>query len=161
MPASVYSGYFEGVVRDVDSVDASAGKGHRAGYGDAAGPSTNVQYAPHSSRVDPRGELPLDEFGDGRPWDKHARIHGERKSSKPGFAREIDRGHPFVDAARDEIASALLSGHSDTFRIDRSAGVVRKTERVEHERRRFVERIVGPVTEEDPRATQPAGAALD
>jgi hypothetical protein len=161
MPARVYSGYFKGVVRYVDSVDAGAGKSHRASDADAAGPRTYVEHAPHSTRVDPWGELPLDELGDRRPRDEHARIHGERKSGKPGLAREIDRWHPFLDAARDEIASAPLGAHPDTFRIDRSAGVVRKTERVEHERRGFVERVVGPVTEENPRAAQPAGAALD
>ena len=38
---------------------------------------------------------------------------------------------------------------------------MRETEGVEHERRGLVECIVGPVTEENPRPAQPAGAALD
>ena len=38
---------------------------------------------------------------------------------------------------------------------------MREPQGVEHERRGFVERIVGPVTKENPRAAQPAGTALD
>jgi hypothetical protein len=38
---------------------------------------------------------------------------------------------------------------------------MREPQGVEHERGGFVERIVGPVTEENPRAAQPAGTALD
>jgi hypothetical protein len=151
MPARVYSSHFEGIVGYIDSVDTSAGKSFRAGDGDASGPGTHVEYPPHPTGVDPGGELPLDELGDGRPRDEHAGIHLESKSGKPGFAREIDSGHSFLDASRDEIANAPLSVHSDTLRIDGGACIVREPERMEHERRRLVERIVGPVTEENPR----------
>ena len=38
---------------------------------------------------------------------------------------------------------------------------MREPQGVEHERSGFVERIVGPVTEENTRSAQPAGTALD
>jgi hypothetical protein len=161
MSASIYSRHFERVVGYVDSVDASAGKSHRAGDGDAPGASTDVEHPPHSARVDPRGELPFDEFGDGRPRDEHSGIHLECQTGKPGFTGEVDRRHPLLDAPCDEIASVTLSVRSDTLRIDGSTRVVREPQGVEHERRGFVERIVGPMTEENPRAAQPAGTALD
>jgi hypothetical protein len=161
MPASVYSCYFECVVGYIDSVDASARKSHRAGDGNASRAGTDVEHASHSTGVDPRGELPLDELRDGRPRDEHARIDLKREAGKPGFPGEINSGHALFNTPCDEIASTPLSIRSDALRINRSARVMREPKGVKHERRGLVERIFDPVTEENPRALQPASTALD
>src|ERR1700724_3038278 len=126
MATSVDASDLEGGVRYVDAVNASTGKSFRASNSDASGARTDVEHAPHSTWIDPGSEAPLDELGDGRTWDEHARIHFECESGEPGFAGKVDGRHPFFDTPRDEIAHAPLGIRPDPLGIDRCAGVVRK-----------------------------------
>jgi hypothetical protein len=161
MATSVDPSDFEGLIRYVHGVDVSARESLRTSDSDTSGPRTDVEHTAHSAGVDPRGKAPLDELGDGRPWDQHARIHFERQPGKPGFAGEVNSRHSFLDASRYEIAHALLRVLSHTLRVNRSIRVVREPQGMEHQRCGFVERIVGPMAEKDFRTMQAAGTTLN
>src|SRR5581483_8417870 len=47
------------------------------------------------------------------------------------------------------------------FRVGFGARLMGEAQRIEHQRGRFVEGVVGPVAEKHSRPVQPAGAALD
>ena len=161
MAASVDASDLEGGIRYVDAVNASTGKSFRASDSDASGARTDVEHAPHSIWIDPGSEVPLDELGNGRTWDEHTRIDLECESGEPGFAGKVDGRHPFFDTPRDEIAHAPLGIRPDPFGIDRCAHIMRKPQSMKHERRRFVEGVIGPMTEEDLGTAQAAGATFN
>ena len=161
MATPVDTSDLEGGVRYVDAVNASTGKSLRASDSDASGTRTDVEHALHSTWIDPGSEAPLDELGDGRTRNEHARIHLECESGEPGFAGKVDGWHSFFDTPRDEIAHAPLGIRPDPLGVDRCARVMRKPQRMEHERGRFVEGVIGPMTEENLGAAQPARATLD
>ena len=87
-------------------------------------------------------------------------IDVECKPVEPGFAYEICRRQSRFYASRDQIPHLALSASTDPLRIHLRAGLLGKPQRMEHERGGFVEGIVGPVTEENACAAQPARAAL-
>ncbi len=115
----------EGVIRDVDSVDSGAGKDFSTRNRNAARAGPDVEDPSHAPRLDPRSELAFDEFRYRRPRNEDTRVHLKGQPGKRGLAGEINGGHSFLYAARDEVLHPLLRLRADALRINRHSGPMR------------------------------------
>ena len=92
---------------------------------------------------------------------EHAFIDVERQSREPGFVGEIGQRQALGDApARAEPRRVRAARRSRRRSSTLRGRVVRQFNRVQHQRRGLVARIVGAVPEEHARAAAGAAAAL-
>jgi len=159
--ANVATCHLERIIGDVDGIHPRVRQRPRAGNGDAAGASAQIEHSPYLVRLDPGREAPLDELGDRRARDEHPRIDLDAHTGEPGDTGEVRRGDALADAAREELPYALLARAADAPAVQRGSQRVRQAEGMQHQRRGLIAGIVGTVAEEDTGARQASRAARD
>jgi len=159
--AHVAARYLERLRRDVDGIYPRPGQHAGACDRDAARTRTYIEHPPHSPRVDPRHEAPLDQLGNGRARNENAAIDLDARTREPGDAGEIGGRNALADAACEEPLHALHTGAAYTAPIERATPRVWQPESVQYQRCGLIACIVGAVTEEHACAPEPRRAARD
>ena len=149
------------IFADVGKIDAPVRIVHGHRDADAARSGAEIEHARDVAIVEPRRKTLLDHLGDRRSRHQSARVGFELESGEPRRAGQIGHRLVLVDAPIDELEHALL------FRSDQSRlavgrrEVVRKMQRMQHEMRRFVDRVVVAVAEREPGRAKAARAVAD
>ncbi len=113
-----------------------------------------IQDRAHAASVDPGREALLDQLGDRRARHQHPLIDVERQAHEPHPFHEIGRGPALAHAPIEQRAHLALARNAHRFLVDLRRLRVIQAERVKHQRRRFVERVIGAVSVRQARALE-------
>ncbi len=131
---------------NVHAVDAGPRERDRARDGDAARARADVENRIHARRIDPGCETPFDELGERRARHEHAPVDVELQTHEPHPLHEVGSGQALANPPLEESLDLPAAGGAHRIRIGRRRVRVIQIERVEHQRGRFVERIVRAVS---------------
>ena len=88
----------------------------------------------------------LDELGDGQARNEHAVVDTKAQPREPGMTGEVRRRDAFADASREQAQHLLLLLAGQARRKQHVRRVRVEAERVQYERRGFVEGVVRALT---------------
>lgn len=97
MSTDIDTRHLERVSGNIGRIHQRARKCAGAGDRDAPRPCSQIEDATDTPRLDPGLEAPLDQFGQRRARDQHARIDMHAKTGKPALACQIDDRHPLAN----------------------------------------------------------------